>query len=83
MQMGAGDSAIVSVNVVTTLASALEQLGARIDRDLNPESSEGALPDDPAWASTIIDVVSFAKTCLAALNEPHVVEALTLAYRSR
>lgn len=79
--MGVGDSITVPVNVVTTLATALERLGARINRDLNPESSEGTLPDDSAWASTIVDVVSYAETCLAALNEPHVVEALTLAYQ--
>lgn len=64
-----------AADAVTVLAEALDRLGARIHRDLHPESSyrSGA---DPVLAATLDGFSTFAEECLAALDDPAVVAAL-------
>jgi hypothetical protein len=62
---------------ITAVAIALERLVARITRDLDVDAAEGVPPDDPEWAATIAGVVSYARECVAVLDEPIVFKALT------
>lgn len=62
---------------LTTLATALERLGARITRDFNPEAHEGVLPADQGWESTILALVAYSEECLSVLDEPSVSAALS------
>lgn len=65
--------------VVVVLVEALEQLSARITRDLNVEAGEAAAPEDPRWARTLERFVTFADQCLDVLDDPRVLSALDLA----
>lgn len=62
---------------VTILATALDNLGARIYRDIHIDSSYIPLPaDDPALLRIVSDFSSFADDVLGALNHPAVKRAL-------
>jgi hypothetical protein len=62
-----------------TVAHALEQLVAVIDRELNAEASEGVALADPAWADAIATVVDAAESSCAVLDQPDVLSVLTRA----
>lgn len=66
-----------SVHVVATIATALERLAIRVSRDLDVDAQEGVPPEDPYWASTIAEVAAYARECLAVLDDPTIVAALT------
>lgn len=68
---------IAEPQAITVLVETLERLGARIDRDLNVEAGEAAAPDDPRWAATLSSFVAFAEECMAVLDDPRVVSALS------
>jgi len=70
---------IAANEVALALADALERLGIRISRDLDVEAGEGALPEDPAWAATLIDFVAYAEQCLEILDRPDVATFLARA----
>ena len=61
---------------VTVLATALDRLGARIHRDLHVESSYIDLSGAPQLAETLAGFSAYADDCLAALDNPAVVNAL-------
>jgi hypothetical protein len=60
---------------VTVLAEALDQLGARIYRDINPDSSYENITD-PHLLKLLNEFSGFADECLTALDHPAVREAL-------
>ncbi len=65
-----------------TVAEALEQLVAVIDRELNAEASEGVPLADPAWVDAIATVVHAAESSCAVLDQPEVLSVLTRASAS-
>lgn len=67
---------------VTVLAEALDQLGARIYRDINPDSSYENITD-PRLLKILNEFSGFAEECLTALDHPAVREALDIAHRER
>ncbi|GAB1644178.1 hypothetical protein [Krasilnikovia sp. MM14-A1259] len=70
------DSDLSYAEAVTVLATALDNLGARIHRDLHVESSYIDVGDDPDLADLLTGFSSFADQCLAALHDPAVTRAL-------
>nr|WP_221382993.1 hypothetical protein [Actinoplanes polyasparticus] len=70
------DGEVSYADAVTVLATALDNLGARIHRDLHVESSYIDVGDDPELTEVLTDFSSFADRCLAALNDPTVKRAL-------
>ena len=64
---------------VTILATALDNLGARIYRDLHVESSYIDLGDAKAMADALTGFSSFADEVLGALSHPAVKRALAEA----
>lgn len=59
-----------------TLADALDQLGARIHRDLHVDSSYIDPTADPRLADTLTGFSAFADECLTALDDPNVIAVL-------
>lgn len=55
---------------VTKLATALDNLGGRIYRDIDPENT--SLPTDSESAAILDRFMSFAENSLAVLNDPEV-----------
>jgi hypothetical protein len=76
MNADATASLMPDANVVELLAASLEQLAARVSRDLDSDVAEGVPPEDPAWAETISGVATYARECVAILDDPRVVAAL-------
>lgn len=76
MNANASPSLIPDANVVELLAASLERLAARVSRDLDADVAEGVPPEDPAWAETISSVATYARECVAILDDPRVVAAL-------
>lgn len=66
-------------DAVTVLATALDRLGARIHRDLHVESSYIDLSDAPGLAETLAGFSAYADECLAALDNPAVINALAVS----
>lgn len=65
------------VDLVTVLATTLEQLTTRVSRDLDVDASESVLPDDPSWAETISRLAEYARKCAEVLDEPRITAMLT------
>jgi hypothetical protein len=76
MNTDATASRMPDADVVELLAASLERLAARVSRDLDADVAEGVPPEDPAWAETISGVATYARECLAILDDPRVVAAL-------
>ncbi|MET8152058.1 hypothetical protein ACIBSW_40460 [Actinoplanes sp. NPDC049668] len=70
------DDDLSYADAVTVLATALDNLGARIHRDLHVESSYIDVSEDSALAEILTGFSSFADRCLAALHDPAVKRAL-------
>ena len=71
------DADLAHTNAVTVLATALDRLGARIHRDLHVESSYIDLSGAPRrLAETLAGFSAYADECLAALDDPAVINAL-------
>ena len=66
-----------SADLLTALATRLEQLTARVCRDLDVDAGESVLPDDPLWADTINRLVEYARECAEVLDEPRITAVLT------
>ena len=66
-----------SAELLTALASTLEQLTARICRDLDVDAGESVLPEDPIWADTIYRLAEYARECAGVLDEPQITALLT------
>lgn len=62
-------------DAVTVLANALDQLGARIYRDLHVDSSDIDV-SDPRLVSTLTGFSAYADECLSALDNPSVRNVL-------
>jgi hypothetical protein len=69
--------------VALSVANALEQLVAVIDRELNAEAGEGVALVDPAWADAVATVVDTAQRCCSVLDDPDVLRVLTRAATSQ
>jgi hypothetical protein len=67
------------VHAVTVLATALDELGARIYRDLHIESGHIDVTGSPRLAATLTDFSAYADECLSALDDPMVTKALAAA----
>ena len=70
-------------DAVTVLATALDELGARIYRDVHVDSSYIDLPEGSKLAESLTDFSAYADQCLTALDNPVVKQALTAARRRR
>lgn len=70
-------------DALTALATALDQLGARIHRDLHVESSHIDLSVDPQLADTLAGFSAYADECLTVLDNPAVTRALAAAQASQ
>ncbi|MFE9205663.1 hypothetical protein [Micromonospora sp. NPDC007230] len=70
---------VAYADAVTVLATALDQLGARIHRDLHIESSHIDLSADPQLANTLAGFSAYADECLTVLDNPAVTRALAAA----
>jgi hypothetical protein len=68
---------------VAVLAEALDQLGARIHRDLHTDSSYINIDEDNPLYPVLNAFSGFAEECLTALDHPAVREALDIAHRER
>ncbi|BEL01823.1 hypothetical protein Q0Z83_000140 [Actinoplanes sichuanensis] len=66
------------VDAVTVLAAALDQLGARIHRDLHVDSSYINVTD-PRLVATLAEFSAYADECLTALDDPAVISVLDTA----
>lgn len=64
------------VDAVTVLATALDELGARIYRDIHIDSGYIDVSDSPRLAATLTDFSAYADQCLAALDNPAVAQIL-------
>jgi hypothetical protein len=71
------DASSESTDLLTALATTLEQLTARVSRDLDVDASESVLPDDPVWADTINRLAEYARECAEVLDEPRISAVLT------
>jgi hypothetical protein len=71
------------LDAITVLATALDELGARIYRDLHVESGCLDASDSPRIAATLTDFSAYADQCLTALDDPSVVKALAAAANTR
>lgn len=69
-------SAEASVDAVAVLATALDELGARIYRDLHIESGHIDVSGSPRLAATLTEFSAYADQCLAVLDNPVVAKAL-------
>lgn len=61
---------------IATLATALEQVVARVTQELDPDVGEGVGIEDPAWARVHSELVAIARECAKVLDDPTVVDAL-------
>ena len=66
-----------SADLLRALATTLEQLTARVCRDLDVDAGESVLPDDPFWADTINRLADYARECAGVLDEPRITALLT------
>ena len=66
-------------DAVTVLATALDELGARIYRDVHVESSYLHLPEDSKLTDTLTEFSAYTDECLTVLDNPIVVRALAAA----
>ncbi|TCB94451.1 hypothetical protein E0H26_21255 [Micromonospora zingiberis] len=73
------DGDVAYADAVTVLATALDQLGARIHRDLHVESSHLDVSADPQLANTLTGFSAYADECLSVLDNPAVTRALAAA----
>jgi ribulose-5-phosphate 4-epimerase/fuculose-1-phosphate aldolase len=73
LRSGAGASVL---EAVTVLATALDELGARIYRDLHIESGHIDVSGSPQLTAILSDFSAYADQCLAALDNPAVANAL-------
>ncbi len=74
------DPKLLHASTITALATALERLVVRVTQDLDPDASEGAEIDDPAWAATHAKIVAVARDCAVVLDNPTVVSTLLADY---
>ena len=74
---------VAYADAVTVLATALDQLGARIYSDVHIDSSYISLPDDSALTETLTAFSAYADECLTVLDNPVVVRALAAARRDQ
>jgi hypothetical protein len=66
------------------LATALDNLGARLYRDLHVDTTDLAVTSrDPQVATTLISFSAYAEECLAVLDNPDVLAALEHARAQR
>jgi hypothetical protein len=72
------DDEISYARAVSVLANALDNLGARIHRDLHVGSSYIDVSEDPALAEILTGFSDFADRCLDALSDPDVRRALAV-----
>ncbi len=72
------DASPESADLLTALATTLEQLTARVCRDLDVDAGESVLPDDPIWADTINRLAEYARECAQVLDEPRITAMLTV-----
>jgi hypothetical protein len=72
---------VAYADAVTVLASALDQLGARIYRDLHVDSSDIDVSDS-RLINTLTGFSAYADECLAALDDPS-VRTILAATRAR
>jgi hypothetical protein len=72
------DASPGSADLLTALATTLEQLTARVCRDLDVDAGESVLPDDPIWADTINRLAEYARECAQVLDEPRITAVLTV-----
>lgn len=72
------DTSPGSADLLTALATTLEQLTARVCRDLDVDAGESVLPDDPIWADTINRLAEYARECAQVLDEPRITAVLTV-----
>ena len=79
-QLADAESVADAVNI---LATALDELGARIHRDLHVESSHIDLSGNPRLAATMSDFSTYADNCLAALDAPAVAKVLAATRAGR
>ena len=70
-------------DAVTVLAAALDELGARIYRDVHVDSSYIDLPEDSKLTDTLSEFSAYADECLSVLDNPIVVRALSAARHPR
>lgn len=71
------EMAVNDAGAVVSLALALERLVAQVTRYLDADAGEGVPIEDGAWAAAHAHVVSIARECAGALDDPRVVTALT------
>jgi hypothetical protein len=72
------DASPGSADLLTALATTLEQLTARVCRDLDVDAGESVLPDDPIWADTINRLAEYSRECAQVLDEPRITAVLTV-----
>jgi hypothetical protein len=72
------DASPESADLLAALATRLEQLTARVGRDLDVDAGESVLPDDPFWADTISRLAEYARECAQVLDEPRITAVLTV-----
>lgn len=70
-------------DAVTALATALDELGARIYRDVHVESSYIDLPEGSKLTDTLNEFSAYTDECLTVLDSPVVVRALAAARHRR
>ncbi|MGH9252210.1 MAG: hypothetical protein ACRD0W_22245 [Acidimicrobiales bacterium] len=83
MSIDIAPEAATSNEVLLTVATSLERLAARVERDLDADAAEGAPPEDAQWVDALAGVVQYAQSCLAVLDEPAVLERLRAALAAR
>lgn len=66
-------------DAVTALATALDELGARIYRDVHVDSSYIDLPEGSKLTDTLTEFSAYTDECLTVLDNPVVVRALAAA----
>jgi hypothetical protein len=71
------DTSPDSADLAAVLATTLEQLAARVIRDLDVDAGESVLPEDPFWADTISRLAEYARECAGVLDEPRITAVLT------
>jgi hypothetical protein len=71
------DKSSESAELLTALATTLEQLTARVCRDLDVDAGESVLPEDPIWAETIYQLAEYARECAGVLDEPRITALLS------
>jgi hypothetical protein len=65
-----------AIKAATRIADSLEQLVARVHRDLDCDAAELSPIADPYWSRVMEDLVGFARQCERVVTDPLVASVL-------